>query len=74
MSFFESKNNLGWADKYIINIQNLEIRKEKRFILNEQILNTAHGYLNSEMSNKFVICCVINKKCIYSYMYIYVYR
>ena len=68
MNFFDSKNNLGTFDKYIININNLEIRKEKRFILNEQI--SSHGYLNSEISDEYVTCCVINKNCIYFYMYI----
>ena len=75
MNYFQSKNNLGYVDKYTININNLEIKKEKRFILDDQILNSAHdyddhGYLNSEISNKFVTCCIIIKNCIYSYMYI----
>ena len=70
MNFFQYKNNLGYVDKYIININGLEVRKEKRFVLNEQILNSAHGYLNSEISNEYVTCCVINNNCIYSYMYI----
>lgn len=69
-TFFDSKNNLGHSDKYIIN--NLEIEKEKRFLLNKQILNinSTSGYLNSEMSNKIMKCCVIINNCIYSYMYI----
>lgn len=70
MNFFQSKNNLGYVDKYIINIKDLEVRKEKRFVLNDQILNNAHGYLNSEISNEYVACCMINNNCIYSYMYI----
>lgn len=33
MNFFDSKNNLGTFDKYIININNLEIRKEKKIYI-----------------------------------------
>jgi len=66
-TFFDLKNNLGFIDKYIIN--NLEIKKEKTFLLNYQNLDIYNGYLNSKISNKCVTCCIIIKNSIYSYMY-----
>lgn len=71
ITFFESKNELVYFDKYIININinKSEIKKEKRFLLNEVILNSAYRYPNSEISSKFLACYALNKKSIYSYIY-----